>query len=109
MSQYIEFLKEVFYEFGDLSVRKMFGGYGIYHQGVMFALVADEALYLKVDASIKHYFDELDLPAFEYDKNGKTVSMSYCLAPEAIYDDPEEAALWANRSYKVALSAKLKK
>ena len=49
MSEYVEYLKEVFSEFGSVEPRRMFGGYGIFHKGLMFALVADNALYLKAD------------------------------------------------------------
>jgi len=44
MSEYVEYLKEVLELFGPITARKMFGGYGIYHNGLMFALVADDTL-----------------------------------------------------------------
>ena len=77
MSQYIDFLHEVFELFGVITTRRMFGGYGIYHQGLMFGLVADDELYLKVDKTSISVFDERNLAAFEYDKNGKVMQMSY--------------------------------
>ena len=84
----------------------MFGGYGIYHDGVMFGLVADDTLYLKVDDSSKQQFIDKDLTAFEYDKGNKKVQMSYYLAPEEIYDDPDEANYWAKLAYQAALNSK---
>lgn len=106
MSEFVEYLKEVFVQFGPIQSRKMFGGYGVYHNGVMFGLVADDMLYLKVDDTIKPLFEAKGLPAFEYDKGDKVVTMSYSLAPDEILDDPEEAALWAERSYRVAFRSK---
>ncbi|PLY16883.1 MAG: transcriptional regulator [Sedimenticola sp.] len=106
MSEFIEYLEEVFDQFGQIRARKMFGGYGIYHDGVMFGLVADETLYLKADENTANYFVSKGLGQFEYDKGGKTVKMSYYMAPAEIYDDPEEAALWARRAYEVATLAK---
>lgn len=103
MSEYTEFLQEVFEQFGPVTVRKMFGGYGLYYSGLMFGLVSDERVYLKVDAENTRFFEERWLGPFEYSRRGKTVKMSFFLAPEEILDDREEAALWAERSYRAAL------
>ena len=109
MSDYILYLHEVFERFGPITARKMFGGYGIYHHGLMFALVADEELYLKADAQNVSYFEKEGLGPFEYDKNGKLMKMSYYLAPDEIMDDREQAALWADRSYDAALRSQASK
>ncbi|PCH61357.1 MAG: transcriptional regulator [Gammaproteobacteria bacterium] len=106
MSEFVEYLKEVFEQFGDVHARKMFGGYGIYHDGVMFGLVADDILYLKADTNTAEYFKSRNLGQFEYDKGGKMVKMSYYLAPEEIFDNAEEATLWAKRAYEAAFRAK---
>jgi len=110
MSDYVNYLRDVFKEFGDVKARRMFGGHGLYFEDCMFGLVADDELYLKVDKTIIHHFEELELPAFEYDKGkGKLVKMSYHLAPETIYDDASEAAQWASLSWEAAKRAKNKK
>ncbi len=109
MSDFIEYLYEVFDQVGPIQSRKMFGGYGIYHKGVMFGLVADDTLYLKTDEETAKHFEEKGLGPFEYDKGDKIVKMSYHLAPDAILDDPDEAAIWAQRSIQVALRAKTSK
>lgn len=103
MSKYVEYLHEVFGQFGPIQPRRMFGGYGIFHKGLMFGLVADDVLYLKADEMIFQYFTERELEQFQYEKNGKTFKMSYYLAPEEIFDDPEEAKVWAARSYEAAV------
>ncbi|MDD9892190.1 MAG: TfoX/Sxy family protein [Gammaproteobacteria bacterium] len=108
MSDFIDYLKEVFAPLGVVQPRKMFGGHGIFYDGVMIALVADDCLYLKVDKHTQAEFSDLDLPAFEYEKNGKTFAMSYRLAPESIYDDPDEALQWARLAYEAALRGKKK-
>ncbi len=105
MSGFVGYLHEVFERFGPIRARKMFGGYGIYHQGLMFALVHDDTLYLKVDAGNARYFEERGLRQFEYDSNGKIVKLSYCLAPDELLDDREQAAAWAHRSYEAARRA----
>lgn len=106
MSEFVEFLHEVFADFGSITSRKMFGGHGIYHDGLMFALVADDTLYLKADESSKQEFINRQLPPFEYDKKDKTVKLSYYQAPEEIYEDASEALYWARLGYQAALSSK---
>lgn len=108
MTQFVDFLTEVFARFGPIQTRKMFGGYGVYRDGIMFALVADDGLYLKADATIAHYFHSLGLGQFGYEKGGRVVKMSYYLAPAEIFDDPEQAAIWARRSLEVAVRGKNK-
>lgn len=84
----------------------MFGGYGVYHDGLMFALVADDVLYLKADEKSSPAFAALGLPQFEYEKSGKKMRMSYYGAPEEIFDDPVQAKAWADRAYGAAVRAK---
>ena len=109
MSEFVDYLHEVFAEFGEINVRKMFGGYGVYHENIMFGLIADDQLYLKVDDTNREDFKALGLDAFEYNKQGKLMKMSYYLAPEEIYDDPEVAARWAHKSWDIALKNARKK
>lgn len=106
MSGFVDYLPEVFSEFGSIALRKMFGGHGVYHQGLMFGLVADDTLYLKVDAASLPLFERDGLPPFVYsDRNGRTATMSYRQAPDEIFDDRELAALWARRAFEAALRA----
>jgi len=106
VNEFVTFLSEVFEKFGAVQSRKMFGGYGVFHEGLMFGLVADDELYLKVDQQTLSDFEAKGLSPFAYDKNGKTMNMSYYLAPEEIYDDPDEATIWANKAFEAALRSK---
>ncbi len=106
MTQFVEFLHEVFEAFGSVSTRKMFGGYGVYHEGLMFGLVADDQLYLKVDQNTRAKFEARGLTAFQYQRGEKQINMSYFLAPEEIYDDQEQAAEWAGLAFSVAKKRK---
>ena len=105
MSEFTDYLIELFEQFGPVQARKMFGGYGIYNDGIMFGLVADDTLYLKADKSNVQEFESRGLVPFEYNKAGKLMKMSYYLAPAEILDDPDAAAIWARRSFMVARSA----
>ena len=109
MSEFVEYLHEVFAHFGPISARKMFGGYGIYHADLMFGLVADDELFLKVDDQSRAEFEALALTPFEYQKNNKVFKMSYYRAPEDIYDDPDIANHWATLAFEAALRGNAKK
>ncbi len=103
MSEFVEHLHEVFAIFGTIQSRRMFGGFGIYHDGLMFGLVADDALYLKVDKQSANHFEQAGLEPFEYVKNGKAMQMSYRQAPPEIFEDAQIAKRWATLAYETAL------
>ncbi|MGR4068581.1 TfoX/Sxy family protein [Halomonas sp. LR3S48] len=106
MGDYTDYLQDVFARFGPVSARRMFGGHGLYHQGLMFALVADDTLYLKADDGNVGDFEREGLEPFLYHKAGREVRMSYYRAPEAIFEDQELAAEWAGGAFAAALRAK---
>lgn len=106
MSEFVDSLEDVFALFGPLRARRMFGGYGVYHDGLMFGLVADDVLYLKADEKSFEVFARLGLTQFEYEKGGKKIKMSYCMAPEEIFDDPVRAKEWAERAFEAALRSR---
>ena len=105
MSEFTNYLAEVFALFGAVQAKRMFGGYGVYHDNLMFGLVADDVLYLKADEESSGAFSELGLPQFEYEKGGTKIKMSYYMAPEGIFDDPEQANDWARRAFEAVLRA----
>ncbi|MBP7683963.1 MAG: TfoX/Sxy family protein [Deltaproteobacteria bacterium] len=81
---------------GAARARAMFGGHGIYLDGVMFALVHEDELYLKVDDVTEARFEAAGLPRFVYaKKGGGTMSMSYRRAPVAALDDGDLLVEWA--------------
>ena len=106
MSQFVENLHEVFAAFGAVSTRRMFGGHGVFHEGLMIALVADDVLYLKADDVSVGAFLRLELTPFVYEAAGKRSAMSYYLAPETVFDDPHEARRWALLAFEAAQRSK---
>lgn len=105
MSEFIEYLTGLFEDFGEVDARRMFGGHGIFMHGVMFALVADDILYLKTDQSNVEDYRARGLSPFQYHKRGRLVSLSYYAAPEETLEDPAELARWAERAHAAALRA----
>ena len=107
MSEFTDYLQDVFASFGPLSVRRMFGEHGLYFDDCMFGLVSNDMLYLKVDAQNKHWFTELELPPFQFTKSdGRVMSTSYYLAPEFLFEDADQAVAWATRSWEAAKRTK---
>jgi DNA transformation protein and related proteins len=84
----------------------MVGGHGIYYNDIMFGLLADNVLYLKADAESAVLFEDLGLGPFQYIKNGKSMNMSYFMAPADIYEDPSEAKVWAGHAYEAAVRSR---
>ncbi len=102
MTEFTDNLDDVFALFGPIQAKAMFGGYGIYHDELMFGLVVDDVLYLKADNQSAEAFVAKGLPAFEYVKQGKTIKVSYYQAPEEIYDDQDQARSWAELALAAA-------
>jgi len=107
--EFVSYIVDLMQSLGPVRARGMFGGHGIYLNGIMFGLVADSVLYLKADKETETEFKERGLEAFAYSKKGKEFRMSYYQAPEEALEDSEEMNSWANRAYGVALKAALKK
>jgi len=96
-------ISELFAAFGRVDVRNMFGGAGIYADGVMFGLVVDEFIYLKTDERSAARFEREGCGPFTYDtKRGERVLKSYWRMPDRLYDEPEELADWANIALEAA-------
>jgi DNA transformation protein and related proteins len=105
MSAFTAHLHDVFRTFGAVELRRMFGGHGVYHQGLMFALVVDDTLYLKADALNRGFFEREQLPRFTYRRSGRTASIGYHRAPDTMLEDAAAARAWARRSFEAALRA----
>ncbi|MCW5730446.1 MAG: TfoX/Sxy family protein [Alphaproteobacteria bacterium] len=100
-------LDELLAPIGRISIREMFGGAGIFHEDVMFALVADETLYLKVDDATRPDFEAEGSHAFAYEtSSGRRQVMSYYEVPDRLFDEPDEFLAWARMAIASALRAR---
>jgi DNA transformation protein len=109
MSDFIPFVQELLEDWASVSARRMFGGYGLYHEGLMFAIVMEQRLYLKVDEVNRPEFEALGLAPFTYAMKGRDVALSYWAAPDAIFDEPSVAVRWARSAWDAALRGHLAK
>jgi DNA transformation protein len=108
-SALIAHLMDVLRPLGGITPRRMFGGAGIFRDGVMFALISDEVLHLKADATTIPAFEAEGLGPFTYGtKNGDRVLTSYWCAPEFLMDDDDEMRAWCRRAAEVAARTAVK-
>ncbi len=102
---FIAYLHELLEPLGGITMRRMFGGHGVYCDGVFFAIVIDSRLYLKVDEQTRERFQAAGCAPFIYLGQEKPLQMSYWNAPEEAMDSSEELLPWA----KLAIAAALRK
>jgi DNA transformation protein len=99
-------IRELFAAFGPVQVRRMFGGAGLYADGVMFGLVSGGLIHLKADAGTVARFEAEGCRPFEYGTSaGRRAIMSYWRIPDRLYDDPDALAHWARQALEAARRA----
>jgi DNA transformation protein len=99
---FAEFLREQLAPLGHVTMRRLFGKTGVFCGGLMFGMVTDDTLYLRVDDDNRAAFKEAaSFPTLNYEKRGRTIDLSFWRAPDRLFDDPEELVTWA----RLALAA----
>jgi DNA transformation protein and related proteins len=107
-----DFLTDLFVDFGPVTIRRMFSGYGISVDGVNFALALRAGLYFRADEQNIPQFEAEGSGPFQYQqrKTAKTVTVnSYWQLPARLFDDSEELASWARAALSAAQRAALSK
>ena len=105
-----DFLIDLFSDFGPVTVRRMFSGFGISADGINFALALRGGLYFRADEQTIPRFEAEGSKPFSYQTKAKTVTVgSYWQLPERLYDDPEELTGWARAALAAAQRAALRK
>ena len=105
-----DFLIDLFADFGPVTIRPMFSGFGISADGVNFALSLRAGLYFRADEATIPRFEAEGSKPFQYQTRAKTVTVgSYWQLPERLYDDPEELTGWATAALAAAQRAALGK
>jgi DNA transformation protein len=105
-----DFLIDLFTDFGPVTIRRMFSGYGISADGINFALALRGGVYFRADeASIPRFQAEGSMP-FSYQTSARTVTVnSYWQLPARLFDDSEELVDWARAALAAAQRAALRK
>ena len=104
-NQYL--MSDVFGDIPGIIFKRMFGGFGYYLDGVIFAILADEQLYFKVGEGNVRDYEKLGSKPFIYPmKNGKSTTLSYWELPAEILEDPEKLPVWIEKSVEENLKSK---
>jgi DNA transformation protein len=104
--EYVAHIRDLLSAFEPLRIKRMFGGAGIYSGDLSFAILVDDALYLKADDSTRGDYESRGLHPFTYRmRNGRTASMSYYPVPPEAIDDPESLSAWAAKALDAARRA----
>jgi len=105
-----EFLIDLFSDFGPVTIRKMFSGFGISADGINFALALRAGLFFRADEVTIPDFEAEGSKPFQYATRAKTVLVnSYWELPARLFDDSEELAQWGRAALAAAQRAKMKK
>lgn len=105
-----DFLIDLFIDFGPVSIRRMFSGFGISADGINFALALRSGLYFRADEVTIPQFEAEGSRPFQYQTRTRTVTVgSYWQLPAQLFDDSEELARWAKAALAAAQRAALKK
>lgn len=107
--EYCDYVLDLLTHVDGVSSRAMFGGFGLYKGGVMFALIADDVLYYKVGPDNQSDYEGAGSEPFTYSGKTKPIQMSYWQVPEDVLEDSDDLRDWTLKAYDVALKADAKK
>jgi DNA transformation protein len=100
---FLEWLRELLEPLGKVSMRRMFGGHGVYIDGLFIAIVDEGRAWFKADAESEADFAAAGCTPFVFEARGKEVPTSYWSVPESALDSPEEMRPWARKAIAAAL------
>ena len=104
-----DFVRDLLLDFGPVTIRNMFSGAGVYADGVMFALLANDTFYLKADETSVHGFAGEGMQPFTYRPEGRDpIAMSYWEVPPRLLEEPQELVSWAREAHRIACTTKSK-
>jgi len=105
-----DFLIDLFSDFGPVTIRKMFSGFGISADGINFALALRAGLFFRADDQTIPQFEAEGSKPFQYQTSTKTVTVnSYWELPARLFDDSEALSGWARAALAAAQRAALRK
>ncbi len=103
---FLEFLTDQLSTFDAIEIKKMFGGYGFFKEGLMFGMVGNDSFRLKVDDTNKEDYIVKGMEPFQ--SASKKKGMPYWEVPQDILEDKAVLAKWAKKSFAIAKAAKKK-
>lgn len=101
---YLKMVLDQLADFGEIESKRMFGGVGLFHKGLMFGKIGGDTFRLKVDEHNKQEYEERGMQPF-FSKNKKK-GMPYWEVPLEILEDRTSLKQWAAKSYEAAVRSK---
>lgn len=108
-SDFIDHCLDLLRPVGLPQAKRMFGGHGIYLDGLFIAIVADDQLFLKADAATRAAFEAAGCQPFTYLARGKTMQMNYWSVPAETMESTAQMQPWARLALEAALRARAAK
>jgi len=106
-NEYVDYLLELMQPLGHVTARPMFGGFGMYADGLFFAIVVNDVLYFKVDDVNRGQFTDRKLDPFTFDMKGEIKTMNYHRCPEEALENPVLMAEWGKSGIAAAMRAQV--
>tara|TARA_B100000530_G_C15590055_1_gene342009 strand:- start:102 stop:458 length:357 start_codon:yes stop_codon:yes gene_type:complete len=107
--EFVEHIVDLSQVIGPVYSKRMFGGYGVFLDGLMFGLIFRNTLYFKVDVNSRDYYISRGLEPFSYERQGKRLNLNYYQAPEEVFDDVTVMKEWCNSAFEAAMRAATKR
>jgi DNA transformation protein and related proteins len=104
--EFLAHVLELLAPLGSVAARRMFGGHGLYCDGVFFGILLDNTLYLKADDRNRGEFERAGCEIFRYSRQGKITTLNFYRAPEETMDTPHLMLPWARRALAAALRSR---
>ena len=105
-NEFLELVTEQMAGLGAIATRRMFGGHGIYCDGLFIAIITGDKLYFKADTQTQAAFEARGLPRFGYSARGKSVQLMYYEAPAEVFDEAQAMRDWGRLALTAAVRAR---
>jgi len=98
------YLADCLAPWGEIRLKRMFGGLGVYRDDQFFALIDDGIVYFKVDDTTRPDFETVGSEPFTYPgKDGQPMLMNgYWRLPDEVIEDRDTLFAWADKALAVA-------
>jgi len=101
-NDYVQYVLEQLARLGSVTSRRMFGGVGLYCEGLFFGLISDDTLYFKVNDANRPDYESRGMGAFRPFRDKPDVSMTYYEVPADALEDGDELVAWARKAVAIA-------
>ncbi len=106
LSGFAEYIQDLLSEFGVIKIRRMFGGYGVYKNDLIIAIIAEDEIYFKAAKEDGTYYESFGGTRFVYHspKRTKPIHMPYWKAPLEVLEDKAILSKWVDKAYDASLA-----